>query len=326
MGSRTKSTWSWARRGGVAATPSRRQPRADGFLPADFGRRAGAGQPAMTPLGQPYLIVARTIKAGDKPTAIITESGNAMGEKLPPLGMENQDAPIYGLKEEIAQRVSQDYQVIAGTIVTGQRTAQGVARAFTKDLSAYLAANVPQSVAVAFVNFPDLDPAGSVPPEDPQNVMRRKVYTGCDYRTWACASPGGSCQNPDNWYCRDWTSKPVNSSGIHKEKSGIARACANPAQIVTLGFGGSLTTGRDDISMTVAPADCPPGAPGFPQPPCFGNKITGKIAMNSVQVESAVCGGKYYSGGLEYQYPQSDVAMQVCCDWQWEPDYPPESP
>ncbi len=319
MGSRTKSAWSWARRGGVAATPSRRQPRADRFLPADFGRRAGAGQPAMTPLGQPYLIVARTIKAGDKPTAIITESGNAMGEKLPPLGMENQDAPIYGLKEEIAQRVSQDYQVIAGTIVTGQRTAQGVARAFTKDLSAYLAANVPQSVAVAFVNFPDLDPAGSVPPEDPQNVMRRKVYTYCEYKSWSCL-PHTNCsaQNPEGLnYCRNPPGHDINSFGIHKEKSSVVLAC-NPPSIEVLGFGGSLTTGIDSMRNIHSPgSDCRPAGSI-----CYDTTYSGKITMNAVQIQAWRCREDVWDQGMVITNELGNAAVQVCCYFKWDPDYP----
>ncbi len=78
-----------------------------------------------------------------------------------------------------------------------------------------------------------------------------------------------------------------------------------------------MTTGRDDFSYPLPEANCPIGII------CFDNRVTGKITMNAVQIESAVCEGSYWVGGVKINLQKQDVAMRVCCQWHWEPDYPP---
>lgn len=148
-----------------------------GFLPTDFAARMGPGTAATSPFGQPYMVVARRIVAGEPPTAVVSEGSLPTPVKLAKIGVEDTDAAILALKQSVSAQGGRDCKTIAATIAKAGRTAIGVGNSFTKDLTAYFAAGFAQASAVALVNFKDLEPGGGGEGGNP--VADAPKYSNC---------------------------------------------------------------------------------------------------------------------------------------------------
>lgn len=314
-----------------------------------FGDRAGTGA-ALTPFGQPYVIVARKIKDGDPATAVITESGSALPEKLPGIGVENEANAVTGLKRDIAAQTNQNYQTVTGLIPAGTRTAQGTGGAFTKDLTAYFTAGFTQAAPVAFVNFKDLDPNGGPTPVEADQI-RRKVYSGCTYATRQCTrySNGsyGLCEsvpNQQQWqrgvcpYSIDAygnvppLDRPIKAAGDHFEWAGPVSTCGG-AIMTPIPAGGMLTNGWitqwgfDRNGGGGSNGYCAQSVPGYE---CRDSRVIGNINMNNITWAADTCETRTWPvAGMaapQVQYGSQYSQLGVCCSYRWEPDYPVSTP
>lgn len=279
----------------------------EGLLPTNFAARAGAGTQAISPFGQPYIVVARRIVAGEAPTAVIAESGSPIAEKLGKVGVENTDPPILALKQGIAAQGNSNYKTIGATIPKGSRTATGVGNSFTKDLTAYFTAGFTQASAVALVNFKDLEPGGN----DGGGIPPAPTYRDC--RVVQGQVNGAGTTFFTN-VCRE-------DQGFEIVGDRNANVCGNHGDIVVLPFGGTLTTGEAYRYSAVPVGRCPPanqtqnadGSYAGCNPTDY--RKDGILTMNSVALDSKQCEiGRWPVGGGAFNVQIFPVAeYNVCC-------------
>ena len=279
-----------------------------GLLPTEFAARAGTGSAAITPFGQPYIVVARRIVADEVPTAVIAESGTPIAEKLGKVGVENLDAPILALKQGMAAQGNAQYKTIGATIPKGSRTATGVGRSFTKDLTDYFTAGFTQASAVALVNFKDLEPGGG---NDGGGIPPAPTYGDC--RVVQGQVNGAGTTFFTN-VCRE-------DQGFEIVGDRNANVCGNHGDIVVLPFGGTLTTGEAYRYSAVPVGRCPPanqtqnadGSYAGCNPTDY--RKDGILTMNSVALDSKQCEiGRWPVGGGAFNVQIFPVAeYNVCC-------------
>jgi len=283
----------------------------EGLLPTNFAARAGAGTQAISPFGQPYVVVARRIVADEVPTAVVAESGAPIAEKLGKVGVENTDAPVLTLKQAFAAQGNANYKLIGATIPKGSRTATGVGRSFTKDLTDYFTAGFTQASAVALVNFKDLEPGGG---DDGGGTPPAPTYSSCRVvqGTYMPANGGTSFETQ----CRE-----ANGYSIVGDRN--ADVCGNHGDIVVLPFGGTLTTG-EAYTYTLTPENkCNPANKQYYPDGTYAScnptnyRKNGIITMNSVAVDAKLCETGRWEGPDPDQIfvvTNSTVAQyNVCC-------------
>ena len=281
-----------------------------GLLPANFAARNGAGTPAISPFGQPYVVVARRIVAGEPPTAVVAESSYPLPEKLNKVGVESTTPDILAFKQAVAAQSGKDYKVIAASIPQTSRIATGVGNSFTKDLTAYFTAGFAQASAVSLINFKDLEPGdddvpgGGFPPP--------KTYTGCSVMQ-------GDLSNG----ITIWINKCSAQSGPGGMDMGNRIVgdrdmdpCGNGGRITVLPFGGTLTSGLNTSNLTYPDASYCPGDVDSTTGRC--RKLVGYtygiITMNSVQIASLQCKhAKYDSAGIYRETNTQVASYNVCC-------------
>lgn len=298
-----------------------------------FCDRAGAGS-SITPFGQPYVIVARKIKDGDPATAVITESGSALPEKLPGIGVENEANAVTGLKRDIAAQTNQNHQTITGLIPAGTRTAQGTGGAFTKDLTAYFTGAFTQAAPVAFVNFKDLDPDGNIGTDPTPDTPGEKVYEGCTIYTKAMGtayqapiwrvyagnanmgSPTGECGSISEYNGVDLNDTCPLGPGRHFEGTAIVSNCS-PGAITPVGAMGAFTNNMAQEPRQAAPGRCPDSTI-----PCFDTYYTGTITMNQVTIVNDFCYSDVWVNHVLTRTPTGGTGMNqsyagACCAYRW---------
>lgn len=285
-----------------------------GNLPANFAQRLDAAAGSITPFGQPYTIVARRIVADEDPTIVVAESGTPSGDKLRAIGIELQVAPVFALKEQVAQRTTKDYQSVAGTIPRNSRIVTGTGRSFTKDLTAYFGAAFAEASAVALKNFRDLEPDddddGSNPIDD------GPTYTSCR------AMQGQLIGGVTSFYniCSAHSGPGGSDVGDRIVGTPDLSVCSGHGSITVLPFGGTMTAGmkRTERVLT-SPIDCP-GHYNSSTNQCDQVEYTeyGQITMNSVIIDTKQCGyGRYEYCGAGCStfrtYSLSQASFNVCC-------------
>ena len=291
-----------------AGTTGRLPLQSAGMLPDGFADRLQNGD-AISPFGRPYVIVARKIEANYPATAVVTESGATLEEKLTAVGLENSQPSVLELSRSVAQAAATRHDVFAGTIESGVLTARGTGDSFEKDLSAYFTGPFPQAVPVALVNFRDLEPYVD-DPNDPNNpnVVRRKVYTSCPYTL-----------NPGHGFCSSHADPPFDTyyAGTRHEPYGPIRACDSP-QLKPIGPGGFISGGATRQTVLYRGTDCEEG-----EDTCEGYVETGVVTINNQTVASATCERMSWENGTPVYYTNPNPpAMSVCCQWHWEPGIP----
>ncbi|MFA7320613.1 MAG: hypothetical protein WC000_04015 [Dokdonella sp.] len=286
-----------------------------GFLPTDFAARQGTGTAAVSPFGQPYMVVARRIVAGEPPTAVVSEANAPIPVKLARIGVEDSDPAILALKQTIAAQTGRDYKAISATIEKSSRTARGVGNSFTKDLTAYFTAGFTQASAVALVNFKDLDPDDGGEGGNP--VADAPKYSNCQVVQGQLISGLTQFMN----VCSATSGPGGTDGGRRIVGDRDMSVCGNNGQITVLPFGGTLTSGLDESNLGYAQFDlgyCPGDYDSVlnrcRQPV---GRTYGIVTMNSVQVASKQCSRFYYQvvGGVGvYREDKSQVAdYNVCC-------------
>lgn len=286
-----------------------------GFLPTDFAARAGTGTAAISPFGQPYMVVARRIVAGEPPTVVVSEASTPLPVKLADVGVEDSDAAILAFKQKVAAQTGRDYKAISATIAKSSRTATGVGNAFTKDLTAYFAAGFTQASAVALVNFKDLDPDDGGEGGNP--IADAPKYSNCQVVQGQLISGLTQFMN----VCSATSGPGGTDGGRRIVGDRDMSVCGNNGQITVLPFGGTLTSGLDESNLGYAQFDlgyCPGDYDSVlnrcRQPV---GRTYGIVTMNSVQVASKQCSRFYYQvvGGVGvYREDKSQVAdYNVCC-------------
>lgn len=241
---------------------------------------------------------------------MIAESGTPIAEKLGKVGVENLDAPILALKQGMAAQGNAQYKTIGATIPKGSRTATGVGRSFTKDLTDYFTAGFTQASAVALVNFKDLEPGGG---NDGGGIPPAPTYGDCRV---VQGQLGGAGTTFFTNVCRE-------DQGFEIVGDRNADVCGNHGDIVVLPFGGTLTTGEKYTYGWAAQGNC-----GSYWDPTGGDNGTGAcdplpyrkdgiITMNSVAVDNKLCETGNYSGtgtGIFFKVTAYPVAeYNVCC-------------
>ncbi len=286
-----------------------------GFLPTDFGARAGTGTAAITPFAQPYRVVARRIVADEPPTAVISEGSTPAQDKLARVGVENTDPQIFALKQKIAAQTGKDYKAISATIPKASRTATGAGNAFTKDLTAYFTGGFEQASTVALVNFPDLEPDdGSGPPG---GMPDAPTYTGCGIMQ------GQLIGGLTNFYniCSANSGPGGTDSGRRIVGSDHISPCSGHGQITVLPFGGTITAGLNDFGVrhSTNALSCP-GNWNSAEDRCWDATgiSRGVITMNSVKVAENDCETKYYqvtgpSSSIFRVTSHNVASYNVCC-------------
>lgn len=285
-----------------------------GVLPTDFAARGGSGTAAISPFGQPYGVVVRRTEAGAPPTAVVFESNVPLSAKLAKVGVEDSDAGLLALKQDVAGQSAQSYKTIAAAITKGTRQAVGVGNSWTKDLTAYFTGNFQASSAAALVNFPDLEPGGgdgdggnpiaSEPTYSQCRVVQGVLGSGhyTDFSTVCFGSNPGA--GPP------WTNEVVADNPVD--------VCAptGSAGIAVLPFGGTLTTGWNDDNMHYlttqgsCPTDWDAAANRCKRPVGFEY---GVITMNSVSVDKRQCRYTGYVSGVFTQVNTEAAKFNVCC-------------
>jgi type II secretory pathway pseudopilin PulG len=135
------------------------------LLPDGFANRNGAV--GTSPLYQSYTVVAQRVVAGE-PVRIVVSDGPDSNSPAPPVGRLSRigvpytTQAIHALNQAIAEKIQREYRVVAATLPpagSGWATVDGVAGAFTKDLTGLLhALSWPRTVTL--INFPDLSFGG----------------------------------------------------------------------------------------------------------------------------------------------------------------------
>ncbi|MBP6327383.1 MAG: hypothetical protein KA372_09485 [Dokdonella sp.] len=249
--------------------------------------------------------------AGEAPTAVIAESGSPIAEKLGNVGVENTDPPILALKQAIAAQGNSNYKTIGATIPKGSRTATGVGRSFTKDLTDYFTAGFTQASAVALVNFKDLEPGGG---NDGGGIPPAPTYRNCRVvqGTYMPANGGTSFASQ----CRE-------DNGFELVADRNANVCSGNGSITVLPFGGTLTTGMQTQTGWADSGACGGPSGGYWDPNGGPNGMggcsprpyrkDGVLTMNSVAVDSKRCETGSYVGGVFRVVADTVAEYNVCC-------------
>lgn len=282
----------------------------EGNLPTNFAVRGAASQ---TAYGQPYVIAVRRLVAGEKPTAVVAESGSPVADKLAQMGIENLDAPIATFKRDVASQSASSHKVIAATIGKGTRAATGVGQSYTKDLTDYFTSAFTQTSAAALINFKDLEPDG-----DTGNPLAEDepTYSSCRAMQGQLIAGATSFYNT----CSSHSGPGGTDTGYRIVGEPNMEVCGGHGTITVLPFGGTLTSGlRRNESWIQFPNLCP-GHWDSSNERCQEPEYEewGVITMNSVTIDSKQCGyGRYESCGFNCsmfrRYSIQQAGYNVCC-------------
>jgi len=273
-----------------------------GELPTGFATRpTGAGQ---TVLGQSFRIVAIRNPTATRTATVITETGSANGALLEMAGLRADGTDVLPLKRRAAAAIAA-VRIPAGTLPAGGLVVTGAgSNAWTKDLTAYLAASPTQAVVAGLVGFPDLDLL-----VDPNPIGSAGNWGDCPV---AVASNDIRGFPAINAVC------PVGTTEV-----GSWPACGGSGGVYAVGFASVTIGGAFGQDEAARFNTCDPGISGGWAPPCNQDLMNVHTivqhSMNNAILTESKCSSVIYGDvGVLINWPSyrsaaTNIRHKLCC-------------